>query len=60
VLSAQLAATLGAGALALAIGVRAAAFLAPLGGAAAALILWLSPVRRLRAIDEGVSAQDGA
>jgi len=51
VLTAQLVATLIAGAIAVAFGVRAAAFLAPLGGLAAALILWLSPVRRLQTIE---------
>ena len=44
---AQLAATLGAGLLAEAIGLRATSWLAPLGGLAGAAILWGSPVRRL-------------
>lgn len=48
---AQLVATLGAGALALVIGLRAVGFLAPLGGIAAALFLWASPVRRLKQLD---------
>jgi MFS family permease len=52
VLSAQLVATLGAGFLALAVGVREVAFLAPLGGIVAAVVLWLSPVRRLGRVDE--------
>jgi hypothetical protein len=46
--AAQLVATLGAGILAEAIGVRATAFLAPLGGLLAAVVLWWSPVRLLR------------
>jgi MFS family permease len=44
---AQLVATLGAGLLAEAIGLRATSWLAPLGGLLAALILWGSPVRTL-------------
>jgi predicted MFS family arabinose efflux permease len=44
---AQLIATLGAGLLAEAIGLRATAWLAPLGGLAGAAILWVSPVRSL-------------
>jgi len=51
ILTAQLVATLAAGALAVAIGVRAASLLAPLGGVVAALILWFSPVRRLQRIE---------
>jgi predicted MFS family arabinose efflux permease len=47
---AQLAATLGAGLLAEAIGLRATAWLAPLGGLAGAAILWASPVRTLRTV----------
>jgi predicted MFS family arabinose efflux permease len=46
--AAQLAATIAAGLLAEAIGVRATAFLAPLGGLLAAAVLWRSPVRGLR------------
>jgi MFS family permease len=49
---AQLAATLGAGLLAEAIGLRATSWLAPLGGLVAAAILWASPVRRLRVLPE--------
>jgi MFS family permease len=45
---AQLAATIGAGLLAEAIGLRATTWLAPLGGLLAAAILWASPVRTLR------------
>ena len=45
---AQLVATLGAGLLAEAIGLRATAWLAPLGGLLGAAILWWSPVRSLR------------
>ena len=52
VISAQLAATLGAGVLALVIGLRETAALGVLGGALAALILWRSPVRRLRTLDD--------
>jgi MFS family permease len=52
VLFAQLVATLGSGVLALVIGLRETAFLGPLGGAVAALVLWLSPVRNMRAIQE--------
>jgi predicted MFS family arabinose efflux permease len=46
--AAQLVATVGAGLLAEVIGLRATAFLAPLGGVVAAAILWWSPVRHLR------------
>jgi MFS family permease len=46
--AAQLVATIGAGALAEVIGLRATSFLAPLGGVAAAAVLWWSPVRTLR------------
>jgi hypothetical protein len=46
--AAQLAATIGAGLLAETIGLRATAFLAPIGGLLAAAVLWWSPVRRLR------------
>jgi MFS family permease len=55
VLTAQLVATLTAGALALVIGVRAAAFLAPIGGLVAVLILFTSPVRRLEKIEPNPS-----
>jgi MFS family permease len=55
-LVAQLIATLGAGALALEIGLRAAAFLSPLGGVVAIIVLWFSPIRRMRTIDDGASA----
>jgi MFS family permease len=48
--AAQLVATIGAGLLAEAIGLRATAFLAPLGGVLAAAILWRSPVRALRTL----------
>jgi len=47
---AQLVATLGAGLLAEEIGLRATAWLAPLGGLLAAGILWVSPVRGLVAL----------
>ena len=46
--AAQLVATVGAGLLAEVIGLRATAFLAPLGGLLGALVLWWSPVRFLR------------
>jgi MFS family permease len=51
-LLAQLVATLVAGVLALYIGLRATSFLAPLGAVAAAAIIWFSPIRRLRRIDQ--------
>ena len=44
---AQLVATLAAGILAEAIGLRATSWLAPLGGLLGAAILWFSPVRHL-------------
>jgi predicted MFS family arabinose efflux permease len=44
---AQLVATIGAGLLAEAIGLRATSWLAPLGGLLGAAILWFSPVRHL-------------
>ena len=50
----QLAAALGAGLLAEIVGVRLVLFLAPLGALVAVAILWTSPVRRLRRIDEAV------
>ena len=50
-LLAQLLATLGAGALALVIGLRATSFLAPLGGLLAAAFIWFSPVRHLKTIE---------
>jgi predicted MFS family arabinose efflux permease len=46
--AAQLLATIGGGLLAEVIGLRATAFLAPLGGVVAAGVLWWSPVRILR------------
>ena len=58
VLTAQLVATLLTGVLALMIGVRAAAFLAPIGGVVAALIVFWSPVRQLRVIDSGEQGLD--
>jgi MFS family permease len=60
VLLASLIATIGAGALALVIGLRATAFLAPIGGVVGALILWLSPVRRLHHIERPDSPGDQA
>lgn len=47
---AQLIATLAAGVLAEAIGLRLTSWIAPLGGVAGALILWASPVRHLVAL----------
>jgi MFS family permease len=55
---AQLAATIGAGLLAEAIGLRWVAVLAPLGALAAAIILWLSPVRRLQIRGLGIGAAE--
>lgn len=51
--AAQLAATIGAGLLAKAIGLRATSLLAPLGGVLAAAILYWSPVRSLRELPDG-------
>ena len=51
---AQLVATLGAGLLAEAIGLRATAWLAPLGGLVGAAILWFSPVRHLLVLPAAV------
>jgi hypothetical protein len=48
--SVELVAAIVAGLAAEAIGLRNAAFLAPLGALAAAAILWFSPVRTLRAL----------
>jgi predicted MFS family arabinose efflux permease len=48
---AQLAATLAGGLVAEAVGLRAAAFLAPLGALIGAGAIWFSPVRRLRTIE---------
>jgi len=59
-LLAQLVSTLGAGALALAIGLRATAFLAPIGGVVALLVLWASPVRDLRALDDVTEVEQTA
>ncbi len=56
---AQLAATLSAGVLAEVIGLRATAWLAPLGGLVGALILWASPVRRLLVLPERTPEHDG-
>lgn len=50
-LLAQLVCTLGAGALALYIGLRETTFIAPLGGVLAAIFLWASPVRRMKSIE---------
>ncbi len=50
--AAQLVATIAAGLLAEAIGLRPTAFLAPIFGVLAAAVLWWSPVRRLRELPE--------
>ncbi|MGP1673745.1 MAG: hypothetical protein ACTS8Z_00850, partial [Candidatus Limnocylindrales bacterium] len=58
--AAQLVATIGAGLLAEVIGLRATAFLAPVGGLLAAAILYWSPVRTLRdlaALDTRTAAE---
>ena len=55
-LLAQLVCTLGAGALALYIGLRETTFIAPLGGVLAAIFLWASPVRRMKQIEPADSA----
>jgi MFS family permease len=47
---AQLAGTIVAGLTAEALGLRTAAFLAPIGALVAAAVLWLSPVRHLRVL----------
>ncbi len=44
-------ATLAAGALALAIGLRATSLVAPLGGLLAAAIIWYSPVRDMKTLE---------
>lgn len=51
---AQLVATLAAGVLAEVIGLRATAWLAPIGGLVAAAILWFSPVRHLLVLPTAV------
>jgi hypothetical protein len=51
---AQLVATIGAGVLAETIGLRATAWLAPVGGLVAAAILWFSPVRQLLVLPPAV------
>lgn len=51
-LLAQLVCTLGAGVLALQIGLRETTFLAPLGGVLGAAFLWFSPVRRMKKIEQ--------
>lgn len=56
-LVAQLAATLGAGALALEIGLRNAAFLSPLGAVVAVIVLWFSPIRRMKTIESARSGE---
>ncbi len=50
--AAQLVATVAAGLLAEAIGLRPTAFLAPVFGVLAAAVLWCSPVRRLRELPQ--------
>jgi MFS family permease len=56
-LVAQLVATLGAGLLAEAIGLRATAWIGPLGGLVGAAILWVSPVRGLMALPTPAEGQ---
>lgn len=51
VLLAQLIATLGAGFVALEIGLRNTLFLAPIVGVAGVLFVWFSPVRRIRTME---------
>ena len=55
---AQLTATLGAGLLAEAIGLRATIWLAPLGGLIGAAVLWRSPVRTLMALPDRPGGHD--
>ena len=57
---AQLIATLGAGLLAEAIGLRATAWLGPLGGVVGAAVLWLSPVRGLMTLPAPGEGEGGA
>ena len=52
VLVAQLAATLGAGFLALQVGLRGMLFIGPGFGLLGILAMWFSPVRRVRRIEE--------
>jgi MFS family permease len=54
---AQLAATLAAGLLAEAVGLRLTAWLAPIGGLAGAVIVWASPVRTMLLLPERPIAQ---
>ncbi len=56
---AQLIATLAAGLLAEAIGLRATSWLAPLGGLVGAAILWWSPVRRLHVLPPSIGGPGG-
>ena len=55
ILVAELVCTIGAGVLALYIGLRATSFLAPLGGLIAAAVIWFSPVRRLDQLEQPAS-----
>ena len=57
---AQLIATLGAGLLGEAIGLRATAWLGPLGGVVGAAVLWVSPVRGLMTLPAPVEGEGGA
>jgi hypothetical protein len=60
-LLAQLVATLGAGVLAVAVGLRFTLFLAPLGALTAAAIIWLSPLRGVRilaTLPTGTASED--
>ncbi|MEO8437264.1 MAG: MFS transporter [Chloroflexota bacterium] len=56
---AQLVATIGAGVLAEAIGLRATSWLAPLGGLLGAAILWFSPVRHLMVLPPAAEGAPG-
>ena len=56
---AQLVATIGAGLLAEVIGLRATAALAPIGGVVGAVILFGSPVRRIRQLPQHVRPEAG-
>jgi len=56
-LLAQLVCTLGAGVLALQIGLRETTFLAPLGGVLAAIFMWFSPLRRMKQMPEPAQAR---
>jgi MFS family permease len=54
-LLAQLVATLGAGVLALYLGLRGTLWLAPIVGVSAVLFVWFSPVRRLKTVEQAAA-----